>query len=64
MTAQQTVSHKSILRTIDYIRTNDCDFITVDTLRVYTGCTVEQAEKAIAEVMGTDFLSKTSQSQS
>lgn len=53
-----STTHAHVVATIDYIRRNDCDFLTIDTLQVYTGCTPEQARAGLVEVMGPDWLTK------
>lgn len=44
---------------ISYIRRNDCDFLTPDVIRAYTGCTEAQARAALIETMGADWFDRT-----
>lgn len=37
---------------IQFIRVNDCDFLTVETVEAYSRCTFPQAVVALAEEMG------------
>ena len=42
------------VQAIRYIRANDCDFITVDTVRDYSGASEVEARAAVRHEMGMD----------
>lgn len=48
----------TVSEAIAYIRQNDCDFITPDTLRAYTGCTDEEARAGIVAVFGAEWMAR------
>lgn len=47
---------RRVVECIERIRRDDCDFIDPETLRVYTGCTVDEYRAAVVVVMGQDWL--------
>lgn len=53
-----TDMHRQVVATIARIRRDDSDFITPDTLRVYTGCTTDEARAGIVEVFGQEWLDR------
>lgn len=44
------------IRTVRYIRENDCDFLTVDTLLAYGVRSEQAAQAALLQVMGSDWF--------
>ena len=50
--------HERVVATIERLRRDDSDFITVESLRAYTGCSVEEARAGIVAVFGQDWLDR------
>lgn len=55
--AEKTM-HERAVEAVEYIRREDCDFITVETVMVYTGCSSEEARGAIVAVFGQEWLDR------
>jgi hypothetical protein len=47
-----------VINTIERLRRDDSDFITVETLQAYTFCSEAEARAAIVAVMGQAWLDR------
>lgn len=54
------MSREQAVAAIDYIRSNDCDFLTVENVAAYGHCDEAEAREALRDVMGEDWLRRMS----